>query len=81
MLEDKNKKAILDDITNKVKLEDDSDVAAELEYRKALLAEYNKAHPDKPLTDELIQNEVPRRLTKELEEGKITTTNHECVRV
>lgn len=45
---------------------------AELSYRGYILAEYNKEHLDKPLTEEVVKNELPPRLLSELDSGKIT---------
>jgi hypothetical protein len=48
--------------------------ARELEVarRQELVEAYNKSHPDTPLTDEVIENDIPPRLTKQLEKGDIT---------
>jgi len=45
---------------------------AELDRRSQVLAEFNKSHPDIAITDDVIQYDVPPRITKKLEEGKIT---------
>ena len=45
---------------------------AELERRSQVLAEFNKSHPDIAITDEVIQYDVPPRITKQLEDGKVT---------
>lgn len=44
----------------------------ELQARQDALEEYNKTHSDNPLTDEVIENDIPPRLTKQLEKGEIT---------
>lgn len=45
---------------------------AELDRRSQVLAEFNKSHPDIAITDEVIQYDVPPRITKQLEDGKVT---------
>jgi len=49
-----------------------STIEVELESRKELIAEYNKANPGKELTDDVIENDIPPRFTKQLEKGEIT---------
>lgn len=44
----------------------------EVQQRERHLEEYNKANPDYALTDDVIDNDLPPRITKKLEEGKIT---------
>lgn len=44
----------------------------ELEQREAILTEFNASHPDFPITQSVIDNDIPPRITKELETGKIT---------
>lgn len=44
----------------------------ELELREQQLAEFNEANPDFQITDDVIDNDIPPRITKKLEEGKIT---------
>lgn len=46
--------------------------ATEIERRTAQLNSYNEANPDHQLTDEVIENDIPPRLTKQLEKGDIT---------
>lgn len=46
--------------------------AAELNRRKQLLEDYNTANPQYALDDEVIANDIPPRITKKLETGKIT---------
>ena len=47
-------------------------VQAELERRAQLLEEYNRSHPNYPITDEVINFDVPNRILKKLEKGEIT---------
>tara|TARA_R110000851_G_C13101812_1_gene568621 strand:+ start:2474 stop:3169 length:696 start_codon:yes stop_codon:yes gene_type:complete len=44
----------------------------ELQQRERHLAEYNTANPDYALTDEVIDNDLPPRIAKKLNDGKIT---------
>jgi len=44
----------------------------ELERRQRILEEFNEAHPDTPLTPEMLELEVPVRVVKSLERGEIT---------
>jgi len=44
----------------------------ELEGRTRLLDEHNAANPDFALTDDVIENDLPPRFTKQLEKGEIT---------
>jgi len=45
---------------------------AELERRAQVLSEFNSSHPDVQLTDEVIQYDVPPRITKKLENGEVS---------
>ena len=45
---------------------------AELKRREQVLADFNAEHSDMPITDELIANEVPPRITKKLENGEVS---------
>lgn len=45
---------------------------SEMEYRQRALKEFAEAHPDLQLTDDVIENDVPPRFTKQLEKGEIT---------
>jgi hypothetical protein len=45
---------------------------SELDYRQRALQEFSEAHPDLKLTDDVIQNDIPPRLTKQLENGEVT---------
>lgn len=44
----------------------------ELERRKEVLAEFNLANPGFQLNDDVIQNDIPPRITKRLETGEIS---------
>lgn len=44
----------------------------ELELREQQLEEFNKANPDFQITDDVIDNDIPPRLTKQLEQGKLS---------
>ena len=44
----------------------------ELELREQQLAAFNEANPDFQITDEVIDNDIPPRITKKLEQGNIT---------
>lgn len=44
---------------------------SELERREAQLAQFNLDNPDIQITDDLINNDIPPRITKLLEDGKI----------
>lgn len=44
----------------------------EIQRREELVSAYNTANPDTPLTDEVIEQDIPPRLTKQLEKGEIT---------
>lgn len=44
----------------------------ELEYRQRALEEFAQANPDIQLTNDVVQNDIPPRITKQLETGKIT---------
>lgn len=59
-------KALLDETEKQVL------VQTELENRARLLNEYNRSHPNFPITDEVIEFDVPARITKKLEKGEIT---------
>lgn len=45
---------------------------AELERRAQVLEEFNSSHPTLQITDEVIQYDVPPRITKKLEDGSIS---------
>jgi hypothetical protein len=44
----------------------------ELERRSRLLEEYNEANPEFQLTDDVIENDIPPRLTKKLATGELS---------
>jgi len=44
----------------------------ELELREQQLNEFNQANPDFQITDEVIENDIPPRITKKLEKGEIS---------
>lgn len=45
---------------------------SELERRASVLAEFNTANPGLVITDEVIQYDIPPRITKKLAEGKVS---------
>lgn len=45
---------------------------SELERRKDVLKEFNQANPDFQLNDTIFENDIPPRITKKLETGKIS---------
>lgn len=45
---------------------------AEIERRAQVLSEFNESHSDAPITDEALVNDIPPRISKKLEDGKIT---------
>jgi|JI7StandDraft_1071085.scaffolds.fasta_scaffold82408_2 hypothetical protein len=49
-----------------------SDASTEIERRAIALDAFHQANPGIEITDEVIQNDVPPRLTKQLADGKIT---------
>lgn len=53
---------------------------SELERRTELLSTFNSSHPDFPIDDDVIANDIPPRITKKLETGQITFEAflHEC---
>ena len=44
----------------------------ELQRRANVLAQFQTEHPDVELTDELLHLDIPQRIVKELENGKVT---------
>jgi len=44
----------------------------ELEQREIVLAEFNQAHPDFVLTNDIFDNDIPPRIVKKLETGKVS---------
>jgi uncharacterized protein YhaN len=58
----------------KAKLEEIANTAvgkSELEVRQEQLAAFTEAYPDIAINDEVIENDIPPRITKQLAEGKI----------
>lgn len=45
---------------------------SELDYRTRLLADFSTANPELQLTDDVIKNDIPPRLTNQLEKGEIS---------
>lgn len=66
---DKHTKAVNEEVTKFSSEELEKD---ELERRKTVLVEFNQANPDFQLNDDVIQNDIPPRITKKLETGKVT---------
>lgn len=54
-----------------VKMEQESSKQAEIERRKIVLAQFNAQNPQLNLTDEVIIDNVPPRIIKQLETGEI----------
>ena len=53
-------------------ISNESRQVSELERRAEVLAQFNEANPDVAITDEVINNDVPPRITKKLAEGVIS---------
>lgn len=66
---DKHAKEVDDEIAQ---VSADTLAKDELERRKDVLTEFNQANPDFQLNDDIIANDVPPRITKKLETGKIS---------
>ena len=64
-----NKKAISD---KKDKIKEAATKESLLEQRKQTLASFNEANPDFQITDDIIANDLPPRMMKDLEEGNVT---------
>lgn len=47
-------------------------IHAEMDRRTQVLNEYNRSHPGFEITDEVIQLDVPTRITKKLESGELS---------
>jgi len=45
---------------------------AELERRETVLKSFNEEHSDAPITDEVLVNDIPPRISKKLADGKIS---------
>jgi len=54
------------------KIKEKAGQETELQQRTRLLEEHNTANPKFALTDDVIDNDIPPRITKKLESGKIT---------
>ncbi len=54
------------------KIKKEAHEETELQRRTRVLDEYNEANPDSQLTDEVIDNDLPPRITKKLADGKLT---------
>ena len=52
-------------------IEQEAGTKSELEQRVDQLAAFQQAYPDIVLSDEVIENDIPPRITKKLEQGKI----------
>jgi len=50
----------------------DASQQAELGARQQILDDFNARHPDVPITEDVVANDVPPRITKKLENGEIT---------
>ena len=53
-------------------IEQEAGSKSELEQRVEQLQAFQQAYPDISLTDEVIENDIPPRITKKLEQGKIS---------
>lgn len=53
------------------KAKSEAKTKAQLEGRKTFLDEFNALNPDKPLTPELLDSQIPLALAKQLEDGSI----------
>lgn len=56
----------------RAKVKETAKKETEIERRTRLVEEHNEANPDAELTQEVIDNDIPPRMLKEVEEGKIT---------
>lgn len=68
-LESQAQKELKDELTQ---VSTKASMEAELARRAQVLSEFNQSHPDLILTDELLEYDVPQRLIKELENGKVS---------
>lgn len=66
---ERSNKSKFDEKRNQIK--DTVTKETELERRTRLLEEYNEANPEHALTDEVIENDIPPRFTKQLEKGEV----------
>lgn len=53
------------------RISDEANQVSELELRTQALETFNAENPDIAITDEVIENDIPPRLTKQLADGKI----------
>lgn len=67
---EKTNKSKFDEKRKKIK--DDVTKETELERRTRLLEEHNASNPAAAITDDILENDVPPRFTKQLEKGEIT---------
>lgn len=51
---------------------DSTSQQVEMERRGVVLAEFNMAHPDLPISNEVIENDIPPRIVNKLTQGKIS---------
>lgn len=58
--------------TKRAEIKDTIVKETELQQRTRLIEEYNTANPDLALTDDVIDNDIPPRITKELADGNIS---------
>ena len=68
MLEEANKGKVKEKLQQ---IEQEASGKTELELRVEQLQAFNEAHPGFELTDDLVQNDIPPRITKKLEKGEI----------
>lgn len=54
------------------KIKEEAHNETELQRRERLIKEYNESNPGSQLTDDVIDNDLPPRMTKKLAAGKIT---------
>jgi hypothetical protein len=53
-------------------ISEEASKSTELERREAQLAQFNKDNPDLQITDDLINNDIPPRITRKLEKGEVS---------
>jgi hypothetical protein len=54
------------------KVTDEVTFGSELERRKYVLEQFNKENPDSQITEEVVANDVPPRISSKLEKGEVT---------
>lgn len=54
------------------KISNDASTLTEVERRKQVLEDFHAQHPEVKLDDDVIENDIPPRYTKQLENGEIT---------